>query len=152
MEARLLQRELMELTARVLEEGVLDKQFLEIQTLRDEDNPNFPAEVVALFFEDAQKLINELTKALQQGQNYVDFGKIGADAHQLKGSSASVGAKRITDLCIAFRGFCDQLNVEGCCGCLQQLHYEFSLTKNKLESIFKLEKQILAGGGMLPGM
>ncbi|KMZ72423.1 Histidine-containing phosphotransfer protein 5 [Zostera marina] len=149
MDAKLLQRELLELTTRVLEEGVIDKQFLEIQTLRDEDNPNFTDEVVALFFEDAQKLINEITKALEQGQNYVDFGKISADAHQLKGISASVGAKRITDLCIAFRGFCDQLISEGS---LQQLHYEFSLTKNKIESIFKLEKQILAAGGMLPGM
>ncbi|CAL0300069.1 unnamed protein product [Lupinus luteus] len=59
-----LQRQLVDYTASLFNEGFLDEQFNQLQQLQDESNPGFVVEVVTLFFEDAERLLNELTKAL----------------------------------------------------------------------------------------
>ncbi|GFS40215.1 histone superfamily protein [Actinidia rufa] len=53
--------------------GFLDVQFIQPQKLQDESNPNFIFKVVSLFFEDSEKLLNNLAitlgKELGQGQS-----------------------------------------------------------------------------------
>jgi histidine-containing phosphotransfer protein len=44
--------------------GFLDDQFNQLQQLQDESNPDFVVELATLFFEDSEKLINELAKDL----------------------------------------------------------------------------------------
>ncbi|KAK3440958.1 hypothetical protein EUGRSUZ_B01218 [Eucalyptus grandis] len=133
MEVGQMQRRLVEFTKSLFMEGFLDGQFLQLQQLQDESNPDFVVEVVSLFFQDSEKLLNDLTSALEQ-QN-VDFKKVDAHVHQLKGSSSS---------------FCEEQNLEGCMRCLQQVKQEFYLAKNKFETLFTLEQQILAAGGSIP--
>uniref|UniRef100_A0A2P2J611 Histidine-containing phosphotransfer protein n=2 Tax=Rhizophora mucronata TaxID=61149 RepID=A0A2P2J611_RHIMU len=140
-----LQRQLVEYTASLFHEGFLDDQFNQLRQLQDQSNPDFVVEVVSLFFEDAERLLNELAKALDQ-QN-VDFKKVDVHVHQIKGSSSSIGAQRVQKVCIAFRNYCDEQNVEGCQNCLQQVRHEYSLVKTKLETLFKIERQVLAAGG-----
>ncbi|KAJ8440135.1 hypothetical protein Cgig2_003460 [Carnegiea gigantea] len=103
-------------------QGILNDQFNQLVSLQDESNPEFVFEVVTLFFEDSERLLNELSKSL--GQQNVDFKKVDTHVHQLKGSSSSIGAQRVQNACIVFRNFCDEKNIEGF-----------------------LEKQILAAGG-----
>jgi histidine-containing phosphotransfer peotein len=43
---------------------LLDAQFSQLQQLQDENNPDFVVEVVSLFFEDSEKLLNDVTRAL----------------------------------------------------------------------------------------
>ncbi|KAF2307128.1 hypothetical protein P3X46_035188 [Hevea brasiliensis] len=143
-----LQRQLVDYTASLFHEGFLDEQFNQLQQLQDESNPDFVVEVVSLFFEDSERLLNELAKALDQQS--VDFKRIDAHVHQLKGSSSSIGAQRVQKVCIAFRNYCDEQNTEGCLKCLQQVKHEYSLVKTKLETLFKLERQVLAAGGSIP--
>ncbi|XP_040869399.1 histidine-containing phosphotransfer protein 1 isoform X3 [Glycine max] len=83
-----LERQLVDYTASLFHEGFLDDQFNQLQQLQDESNPDFVVEVVTLFFEDADRLLNELTKAL--GQPSIDFKRLDAHVHQLKGSSSSI--------------------------------------------------------------
>ncbi|XP_041020808.1 histidine-containing phosphotransfer protein 1-like isoform X4 [Juglans microcarpa x Juglans regia] len=83
-------------------------------------------------------------------QKTIDFRKVDAHVHQFKGSSSSIGAHRVQKVCIAFRNYCEEQNVEGCLKCLQQVKHEYSLVRNKLETLFQLEKQIIAAGGSLP--
>ncbi|EEF49766.1 Histidine-containing phosphotransfer protein, putative [Ricinus communis] len=143
-----LQRQLVDYTASLFHEGFLDDQFNQLQQLQDESNPDFVVEVVSLFFEDSERLLNELAKALDQKS--VDFKRIDAHVHQLKGSSSSIGAQRVQKVCITFRNCCDERNAEGCLKCLQQVKHEYSLIKTKLETLFKLERQVLAAGGSIP--
>lgn len=44
--------------------GFLDGQFGQLQLLQDESNPDFVVEVVSLFFEDSERILNDLTLAL----------------------------------------------------------------------------------------
>ncbi|XP_062145190.1 histidine-containing phosphotransfer protein 1-like [Alnus glutinosa] len=143
-----LQKQLVDYSASLFDEGILDEQFNQLQQLQDESNPDFVVEVVSLFFEDSERLLNELGKALEQ--QTVDFKKVDAHVHQLKGSSSSIGAQRVQKLCIGFRNYCEELNTEGCLKCLQQVKHEYSLVKTKLETLFKLERQLIAAGGSIP--
>ncbi|XP_061348475.1 histidine-containing phosphotransfer protein 1-like [Gastrolobium bilobum] len=140
-----LQRQLLEYTSSLFQEGFLDDQFNQLQQLQDESNPDFVVEVVTLFFEDAERLLNELAKALSQGS--IDFKRLDALVHQLKGSSSSIGAQRVQNVCIAFRNYCEEKNVDGCLKSLQQIKQEYSLVKSKFETLFKMEQQLLAAGG-----
>ncbi|PIA39385.1 hypothetical protein AQUCO_02600089v1 [Aquilegia coerulea] len=124
MDVNQLQKRFVDYTTTLVQEGFLDDQFNQLQQLQDESNPDFVFEVVSVFFEDTDRLLNELGKTLDQ-QN-VDFKKVDAHVHQLKGSSSR-----------SLR-------------CLQQLKHEYSLVKNKLEYLFRLEQQILAAGGSIP--
>ncbi|XP_015888334.1 histidine-containing phosphotransfer protein 1 isoform X1 [Ziziphus jujuba] len=182
MEVGQMQRQWVDYTKSLFLEGFLDGQFLQLQQLQDESNPDFVVEVVYLFFEDSEKLLNDLTRALHsmlfwlatfecfmkvccfwgfrflciffppsyRDQPSVDFKKVDAHVHQFKGSSSSIGASRVRNACIAFRNFCEEQNIEGCLGCLQQVKQEYYLVKNKLETLFRLEQQIVAAGGSIP--
>ncbi|KAG2695403.1 hypothetical protein I3843_07G012000 [Carya illinoinensis] len=143
-----LQKQLVDFTDSLFQEGFLDEQFNQLQQLQDESNPDFVVEVVSLFFEDSERLLNELAKALEQ--KTIDFRKVDAHVHQFKGSSSSIGAQRVQKVCIAFRNYCEEQNIEGCLKCLQQVKLEYSLVKNKLETLFKIEKQLIAAGGSIP--
>ncbi|XP_029116768.1 histidine-containing phosphotransfer protein 1 [Elaeis guineensis] len=150
MEVACLQRRFIDLTATIFQQEILDSQFTQLQQLQDESSPNFIHEVVSLFFQEAEKLLNELSKALDQ--QIVDFKKVDAHVHRLKGSSASIGARRVKDVCIAFRSCCEENNKDGCIQHLQQVNQEYYLVKSNLEDLLKLEKQILASGGSIPTM
>ncbi|KAK6937467.1 Signal transduction histidine kinase, phosphotransfer (Hpt) domain [Dillenia turbinata] len=143
-----LQRKFMDYTKSLYREGIVDEQFTQLHKLQDESNPDFVEEVVTLFFNDSERLLNELTNALEQ-QN-VDFKKVDGYVHQFKGSSSSVGAQRVKDLCIAFRTLCELENKEACLRCLQQVKLEYASFQTKLESLFKLEKQIAEAHGTVP--
>lgn len=143
-----LQRNFLDYTATLFREGFLDGQFSQLQMLQDESNPDFVVEVVSLFFEDSERLLNDLTMALNQ-QN-VDFKKVDAHVHQFKGSSSSIGAQRVRNACIAFRNFCEEQNVNACLRCLEQVKQEYLLVKTKLETLLRLEQQIVAAGGVIP--
>uniref|UniRef100_A0A0D6R763 Histidine-containing phosphotransfer protein n=1 Tax=Araucaria cunninghamii TaxID=56994 RepID=A0A0D6R763_ARACU len=143
-----LQRRFVEYTNSLFQEGYLDEQFTQLQQLQDESNPEFVVEVVSLFFEDAEKILNDLSNTLDQ--HPIDFNKVDAHVHQFKGSSSSIGAHRVKNVCITFRAFCVDRNKEGCQQCLQQVKQEYYLVKSKLEALFRLEHQILEAGGTIP--
>ncbi|XP_020991623.1 histidine-containing phosphotransfer protein 1 isoform X2 [Arachis duranensis] len=111
MDVLQLQRKLREHQAAMLREGFLDDQFSQLQKLQDESSPDFVIEVVKMFFDDSEKLLNNMTRAL--GQVPVDFKQVDAHVHQYKGSSASVGAARVKNVCATFRNFCETQNLEG---------------------------------------
>ena len=45
-------------------QGFLDEQFMELEELQDDVNPNFVEEVATLYFKDSARLINSIDQAL----------------------------------------------------------------------------------------
>ncbi|KAJ6871325.1 histidine-containing phosphotransfer protein 5-like [Populus alba x Populus x berolinensis] len=121
-----LQRQLADFLAPLYREGFVDDQFTQLQKLQDESSPDFVMEVVSLFFEDCEKLVNNMAKALEQ--QVVDFKQVDSHVHQLKGSSSR------------------------CLRCLQQVNHEYTQLKANLQTLFTLERQIVAAGGSVPAM
>lgn len=143
-----LQRQYVDYLTSLYREGVLDDQFLQLQKLQDKSNPNFVNEVVTLFFEDSENLLLQMNIALEQ-QN-VDYHKVDSSVHQFKGSSSSIGALRVSNVCVAFRAYYDARNLEGCLKCMQQVKDEYYLVKSNLQTLFRLEQQIIDAGGSIP--
>ena len=48
----------------MLMQGFLDEQFLQLEELQDDANPNFVEEVVTLYFKDSSRLIVNIDMAL----------------------------------------------------------------------------------------
>ncbi|CAH8267164.1 unnamed protein product [Arabidopsis lyrata] len=145
-----LQRQFRDYTISLYQQGFLDDQFTELKKLQDDGSPDFVAEVLTLFFEDCVKLISNMARSLDKTTGAVDFSQVGASVHQLKGSSSSVGAKRVKALCVSFKEYCEAKNYEGCVRCLQQVDIEYKALKTKLQDMFNLEKQIIQAGGRVP--
>ncbi|URE02272.1 phosphotransfer protein [Musa troglodytarum] len=89
----------------VTEKGFLDSQYTQLQQLQDESNPEFVTEVVTLFFQDSEKLQDDLTRTLDQ--EVVDFKKVAAHVHQLQGSSARFSTPPMRSLWFVLIRFCD---------------------------------------------
>ncbi|GLC37912.1 hypothetical protein PLESTB_001503200 [Pleodorina starrii] len=129
-------------------EGVLDEQFQQLMQLQDDTNPDFVAEVVQLYFEDSVQKIDRMGAMLNSP--VPDFKELDQLVHQFKGSSASLGAATIAQLCIKMREGCQTQNQQMCLMLLGQLRDSYLLLKGKLDTFMSLEhqrKQLLANLG-----
>ncbi|KAH7867355.1 hypothetical protein Vadar_032445 [Vaccinium darrowii] len=123
----------------ICEKGFLDEQFVQLEELQDDD-PNFVEEIATLFYRDSSRLISNIEQALEKSP--LDFSKLDNYMHQLKGSTTSIGARRVKNECTQFTDYCNAGNGEGCKRTFQQLKKEHSTLKKKLEAYFQLARQI----------
>ncbi|RZC50178.1 hypothetical protein C5167_018607 [Papaver somniferum] len=123
----------------LFKQGFLDEQFMQLEELQDDANPNFVEEVVTLFFKDSARLILNIEQALNN--NPQDFNKLDNFMHQFKGSSSSIGAKKVKNECTQFKEYCRIGNGEGCIRTFQQVKKEHAALRKKLESYFQLVRQ-----------
>ncbi|KAK9282478.1 hypothetical protein L1049_005396 [Liquidambar formosana] len=121
------------------DQGFLDEQFIQLEELQDEANPNFVEEVVTLYYRDSTRLILNIEQALEKSP--LDFNKLDCHMHQFKGSSSSIGAKKVKSECTQFREYCKAGNGEGCMRTFQQLKKEYAILKKKLETYFQMARQ-----------
>ncbi|KAJ9707579.1 hypothetical protein PVL29_002557 [Vitis rotundifolia] len=63
-----------------------------------------------------------------------------------------VDSHRVKHACIVFHNYYKEQNTDVCLSCLQQVKQEYPFVKSKLETLFRLEQQILTVGGSIPIM
>ncbi|PHU24820.1 Histidine-containing phosphotransfer protein 4, partial [Capsicum chinense] len=114
--------------------------FIELEELQDDATPNFVEEVVSSFYEDSARLIHAIDQSLEN--HPVDFAKLDNYMHQFKGSSSSIGAKKVKTECTQFMEYCRAGNVEGCKRTFQQLKREYTTVRKKLEIYFQCARQV----------
>ncbi|KAG6669487.1 hypothetical protein CIPAW_01G248000 [Carya illinoinensis] len=107
-----LRADMNRLLALLFHQGVLDEQFLQLQQLQDETSPNFVCEVVNIYFHESEKLLRNLRGLLME-RDFPDYKKMGIHLNQFMGSSSSIGAKRVRNVCVAFRAASEQNNRAG---------------------------------------
>ncbi|ONM04120.1 Histidine-containing phosphotransfer protein 1 [Zea mays] len=123
--------------------GLLDDQFQQLQLLQDPSAPDFVSEVVTLFCQDGERIIEELAKLLCVWEKpNVDFDRVDAFVHQLKGSSANIGAQKVKNTCIQFREFCQQKSRDGCLKVLETMRINFYELRGKFQTMLQLERQV----------
>ncbi|KAB2080098.1 hypothetical protein ES319_A05G047300v1 [Gossypium barbadense] len=71
----------------LFDQGYLDEQFIQLEELQDDANPNFVQEIVTLFYTDSTRLIQNIELTL-------------------------IGAKKVTSECAVFRQYCAAGNAE----------------------------------------
>ncbi|KAL4386281.1 hypothetical protein GQ457_09G006280 [Hibiscus cannabinus] len=139
MERNPLRRQLQIMRKSLFDQGYLDEQFVQLEELQDESNPNFVEEVVTLYYRDSARLILNIEQALERKP--YNFHKLDAYMHQFKGSSSSIGAKKVKAESTLFREYCKSGNGEGCMRCFQQLKKEYTTLRKKLEAYFQVARQ-----------
>nr|KJB35121.1 hypothetical protein B456_006G101300 [Gossypium raimondii] len=147
LDADRLRADLNRLLAFLFHQGILDEQYLQLQQLQDESSPNFVSEVVNIYFHESEKLLRNL-RSLLMDREFSDYDKMGIHLNQFIGSSSSIGAKRVRNVCVAFRAASDQNNRAGCLRALELLEHEYCILKNKLHELFQIEQQRLLAAGV----
>ncbi|XP_022979253.1 histidine-containing phosphotransfer protein 4-like [Cucurbita maxima] len=139
MERNQLSRQINRMRQSLFDQGSLDEQFVQLELLQDETNPNFVEEVVTLCYRDSYRLILNLEQALQKSP--LDFNQLDSYMQQFKGSSSSIGARKVKAQCTLFREYCKSGSGEGCFRTFQELKKERTALKNKFEAYFQLKRQ-----------
>ncbi|KAK4413832.1 Histidine-containing phosphotransfer protein 4 [Sesamum alatum] len=106
-----MHRQLGNMKQSLFDQGYLDEQFVQLEELQDDANPNFVEEVVASYYRDSARLLLNIEQALEKKP--LDFMKLDNYMHQFKGSSSSIGAKKVKFECTHFREHCRAGNGEG---------------------------------------
>ncbi|XP_020703252.1 histidine-containing phosphotransfer protein 2 [Dendrobium catenatum] len=123
-------------------EGFLDEQFQQIRALDEGGSPDFLVELLGLFCADTDRMLNEA--ALLLNQPIVDYKKVDAYFHQLKGSSASVGAHSFKLTCMLVRDSCDKNDKESCLEALNLAKQRFYELSKRLNIMIQLEQAVYA--------
>ncbi|XP_018731348.2 pseudo histidine-containing phosphotransfer protein 6-like [Eucalyptus grandis] len=130
--------------------GVLDEQFLQLQQLHDENSSNFVSVVMTIYFHESEKLLRNL-RLLLMDRELSDYRKMEIHLKQMMGGSSSICAKRVRNVCIAFRSASGQSNHAGCLRALELLEQEYCYLNNKLHELFQIEQhRALASGVSYP--
>ncbi|KAI4380715.1 hypothetical protein MLD38_006876 [Melastoma candidum] len=122
----------------LLEEGYVDIQFVQLEQLVDNECPDFAQEVMVMYIEDSAKFVRNIERWLEEVP--VNFVELDKALHQLKGSSASIGANRVRIQVNRMRDLCKENNAESCKEALKDLKRERLELKDKMENYFQLPK------------
>ncbi|XVE53764.1 hypothetical protein DITRI_Ditri03aG0028600 [Diplodiscus trichospermus] len=136
MDMNRLQQEVACMRSSLFDQGYLDEQFIQLEELQDDANPNFVQEIVTLFYTDSARLIQNIEQALRSKP--IGFSKLDDYMHQFKGSSSSIGAKKVTNQCALLREYCSAENGEGCISTFLQVKQEYAILRRKLEAYFEV--------------
>ncbi|KAM7254383.1 hypothetical protein ACFE04_003763 [Oxalis oulophora] len=134
-----MHRQVANMRQSLFDQGYLDEQFIQLEELQDDTNPNFVEEIVTLFYRDSGRMIANLEQALERRP--IDFIKLENFMHQFKGSSSSIGAKKVKAECTQFKEYCKAGNGDGCVRTMAQVKKEYALLRKKLEVYFQMARQ-----------
>ncbi|KAL9443224.1 hypothetical protein AB3S75_016559 [Citrus x aurantiifolia] len=143
MNSNQLQHQVLYMRRSLFDQGYLDsEQFIQLEDLQDDANPNFVEEVVSLFYSDSARLIQNIEQTLSNRP--VDFSRLDDILHQFKGSCSSIGAKKVKDACSQFGEYCNAGNAEGSSRSFQLIKQEYEILRRRLEGYFQMVKQAKA--------
>ncbi|KAK1352593.1 Histidine-containing phosphotransfer protein [Heracleum sosnowskyi] len=144
-----LQSQYLDFLTSLLREGLVDVQFMQLLELESVAGaePQFLSDIVNEFFDASDKIVHQFDIAIEHQQ--VD-AILKDTVYKFRGTNVSIGAKKVTTLCLGFEDDYNTHNYEGCLQCLPQIKDEYHVLKNKLQTVFSLQQQIVSAGGSIP--
>ncbi|EXB59765.1 Histidine-containing phosphotransfer protein 4 [Morus notabilis] len=135
-----LRQQIADMRQSLFDEEMLDRHYRTVEELSDKDHPNFAEEVMTMYFRDSTKLIAIFENALENAPfNFIVLDKY---LHQLKGSSASIGAKKVWEKINEMRDCLRERDIEGTRTVLQQLKKEHDNLRGRIEPYFRMLRQV----------
>ncbi|KAI3906397.1 hypothetical protein MKW92_011617 [Papaver armeniacum] len=119
--------------------GTLERQYEELQKMRDADAPDFIVETLILFCNMTEQRLKEIEK---HSTPYLDIPEVAAYVHTIKGGSLTLGCKKLTAACNEFARCSDRNNIAGCHKALMQVVSEFNCVKDVFQKVIELERKI----------
>ncbi|XP_048573109.1 histidine-containing phosphotransfer protein 2-like isoform X1 [Triticum urartu] len=153
MAAAALRERLNNLVTSMFATGMLDENFHQLQSMEEDGTAarGYAADMINLFIKDTKRILNDIAGLLSQP--VVDYDMVDVLVRQLKGSSYSVGAKKVNLSCMQFRRFNEPRSKERCLMALALAWSEFCDVRSKFEAmmqiyclISELEEQIATYG------
>ncbi|KAH7511492.1 pseudo histidine-containing phosphotransfer protein 5 isoform X1 [Ziziphus jujuba] len=141
MENSPMRQQIASMRQSLFDEEILDNHYLQLEQLEDRDNPNFAEEVMTLYCRDSTKIIASLHQILEK-PGPMDVNKLDKFLHQLKGSSASVGANKIRNEVNLMREYVKEENIEKTKSAFQELQIQHDILRAKIEPYFQLLRQV----------
>ncbi|KAG5255451.1 histidine-containing phosphotransfer protein [Salix suchowensis] len=124
----------------LFDEGILDyEQVSYLETLENEDDPDFIENIFTLFLRDSSRYIDSIEKALETSP--IDYPVMEIMMYRLKGSSASIGASKINGETNILRKLFHDGDMESGKASLQKLKAEHATFKEKLAVYVGMLKQ-----------
>lgn len=109
--------------------GALCKKTLQdLKELGLEMGASFYSQLLETFDQDADARLAMLRTAIAEG----DTGRLGREAHALKGASLTIGAQGMADLCRQLESLGMTHRMEGALATLNRLESEFGRVKNEI--------------------
>ncbi|XP_052488944.1 histidine-containing phosphotransfer protein 4 [Gossypium raimondii] len=138
MESKHVHQKIAAMRQSFFDEEVLDEKFSQLEQLEGKDNPNFVEEVFTMYFRDSTAFLETIEQAMKTIP--IDSIKVDNILHQLKGSSASVGANKVLKEVNKTRQVLGKGNLEGTKAGILELRKEYDSFKAKLEPYFQLKQ------------
>ncbi|KAL2525960.1 Histidine-containing phosphotransfer protein 1 [Abeliophyllum distichum] len=141
MDTKSLNQLLLNRIGELQQQGLVDDYFRQCHSLKEDNGPLFFVELIPVFLADVRKVVKEMVKAIDQP--LVDFNQMYVHCIKLKGSAACIGACRLRNACTYLRQAIDDKSRDRCHLALNDIKQEYKNLQNPLDSIVKLEQEIV---------
>ncbi|GMY36109.1 pseudo histidine-containing phosphotransfer protein 5-like [Fagus crenata] len=139
-----LQQQIAYMRQSFFDEGILNEQFIRLESLEDERNPNVINSMFISYFTHAQNYFLNIDRAVRRTK--VNVAKLDSCLRKFKHSSDSCGAQKMMNgidqmlqCCWSWRESTD--DEERLRIALQSLKAEYNTLKNKMEAYLELLRQ-----------
>ncbi|GLT66422.1 hypothetical protein SLA2020_387870 [Shorea laevis] len=94
----------------LFDEGILNNQFSQIQTLKSVEEPENVVQLIDTYFIDVETILSELTTYIDYPD--FDFSKLSTLVHKVEERSLSIGAEHMRLACADLIRACNQMDKE----------------------------------------
>ncbi|VVA34350.1 PREDICTED: histidine-containing [Prunus dulcis] len=121
-------------------EGIVNNQFSQIQTLKSDADPDCAVRLINIYLLDVERMLSELTSLSDLPD--VDFSKLATLARSIEEKSSLVGAENVRSACADLIQACERMHKQNFLRALGWIKNEFAHTRNKLDSFVQMERRI----------
>ncbi|KAF9623900.1 hypothetical protein IFM89_006246 [Coptis chinensis] len=122
------------------DDEMLDDGFERLQSLQDNDNPNFLAETINIFCTEMDRVLLQIDSHFER--DVMDFSYMEIVVHNLKGSISSVGACKVLNSCVYLRDAIRNNDQDRSMRAFNRMKIEYYTIRSKFQTLLELESRM----------